>query len=44
MILISVSGSVKFKGHQLKLFYENFMLGLFESKWKIVSDCYRFAE
>jgi hypothetical protein len=44
MILISVSGSVKYKGHEVKLFYENFMLKAFESKWKIVSDCYRFAE
>jgi hypothetical protein len=44
MILISVSGSVKYKGHGLKLFYQNFMLKAFDAKWKIVSDCYRFAE
>ena len=44
MILISVSGSVKCKGYDYKLFFENFMLKAFESKWKIVSDCYRFAE
>lgn len=45
MILVSVSGSVKYKNHSgVKLFYESFMLKAFDTKWKIVSDCYRFAE
>ena len=44
MILITSSGSVKYRGHPLKLFYQNFMLKAYESKWKIISDCYRFAE
>lgn len=44
MMLVSVSGSVRYKGHGIKLFYENFMLKTFDTKWKIVSDCYRFAE
>jgi hypothetical protein len=44
MILVSVSGSVKYKAHPIKLFYQNFMLKLFDKKWKIISDCYRFAE
>lgn len=45
MILVSVSGSVRCKGHAgWKLFYESFMLKAFDAKWKIVTDCYRFAE
>ncbi|RNA42263.1 NTF2-related export [Brachionus plicatilis] len=44
MILVSVSGSVKYKGHEPKLFYQNFILKAIETKWKIASDCYRFAE
>lgn len=45
MILVSVSGSAQYKGHSgWKLFYESFMLKAFGDKWKIVSDCYRFAE
>ena len=44
MILVSVSGSARYKGHVVKLFFQNFMLKAFESKWKIVSDVYRFAE
>jgi hypothetical protein len=44
MILVSVSGSVRYKGQSVKLFYQNFILRAFESKWKIVSDVYRFAE
>jgi len=44
MILITVSGSVRYRGNGIKLFYQSFMLAAFESKWKIVSDNYRFAE
>jgi hypothetical protein len=44
MILVSVSGTARYKGHELKLFFHNFTLKAFDSKWKIISDCYRFAE
>jgi hypothetical protein len=44
MILINVSGSCKYQTYETKLYYQTFILAVIDSKWKIISDSYRFAE
>jgi NTF2-related export protein 1/2 len=44
MMLISVSGTCRYTGHDSKLFFQNFMLAAIDDKWKIISDSFRFAE
>jgi len=43
-ILVQVSGTVKIGGQKSKAFQQTFTLTTQETKWKIVSDCFRLQD
>jgi NTF2-related export protein 1/2 len=42
--LIQVSGTVHFQDYPAKAFQQTFMITAQESKWRIVSDCFRLQD
>lgn len=43
-ILVLTAGIVKYKGHSVRNFSQNFMLTAQNNTWKVVTDCFRTNE
>ncbi|XP_031572588.1 NTF2-related export protein 1-like [Actinia tenebrosa] len=43
-ILVIAEGSVKYDGHKVENFSQNFLLTVEGTVWKVASDCFRYIE